>query len=110
MADFARDLGYLDKFLASLLAHADSLTPTEGARLRALVDEEVRRWAEIRALLDAGVKGAGASTEARPAAAPTEPAEKKEVRPMVRASRAVALTVGSLVGKTFPWARGGDAG
>jgi hypothetical protein len=50
-ADFARDLGYLDKFLAGLATHAKSLPEPAGSRLAALVAEELVRWREITSLL-----------------------------------------------------------
>lgn len=49
---FQRDLGYLDRFLEKLREHAAGLADrAAGDRLSALMDEEVRRWGEIRALL-----------------------------------------------------------
>ena len=90
---FARDLGYLDKFFANLTAHADTLAPASGARLKQLMAEEVERWQEIRRLI------AGGAPSAAPVAPPAAPA------PAVVAPAAApapsnprpGLTVGSLI-------------
>lgn len=58
---FARDLGYLDAFFDKLDARGISMGGAAGARLRAFVGEERRRWSEVRALLD------GSDQAARPA-------------------------------------------
>lgn len=48
---FARDLGYLDKFLAALRAHAGGRPEPERAELSQLLAEETERWERIKALL-----------------------------------------------------------
>lgn len=80
---FARDLGYLDAFFGKLEAHAATLAPARGARLRALLAEERARWTEIKGLL--AEPGGSAATEPAPKA---EPAPRRQARP---------LTVGSLI-------------
>jgi hypothetical protein len=100
MADFARDLGYLDKFLVALRAHAGTLGAGAGARLAALLDEEERRWAEIRALLSGAPTKAPAAPAAEPAdAAPGRAADSggDTGRPHPGRRLRLQLTVGSLV-------------
>ncbi|HEY9857483.1 MAG TPA: hypothetical protein V6D05_17190 [Stenomitos sp.] len=48
---FSRDLGYLDKFLTSLRAHAESLGEPRRSELLRLVNAEVATWGRIRTLL-----------------------------------------------------------
>jgi hypothetical protein len=55
---FARDLGYLKRFLTALEAHADTLADAPASSLRALLAEEGERWGRIEALLDGAASGA----------------------------------------------------
>jgi len=77
---FSRDLGYLDKFLTSLRAHAEGLAEPQRSELLKLVNAEVATWGRIRDLL-AGEAPASAS---KPAPAPGMSAPR-------------GLTVGSLM-------------
>jgi hypothetical protein len=90
-AEFARDLGYLDKFFAAIDGHAATLGGDRGARLTALIAEERNRWAEIRSLLAgeavAPSRGPASPGAARPAAA---------AGPRTGAGEGFELTVGSL--------------
>lgn len=98
-ADFARDLGYLDKFFDALDSHAGTLEAASGARLRTLLGEERTRWQEIRAL----VGGA-------PAAAPIGSGSDKDLgarappaaQGPVPAAGPRSFTVGSLRGRNKP--------
>lgn len=81
---FARDLGYLDQFLARLKAHAAGLSGPQGAELTRLLSEEDARWQQIKALLAPGI----APQETRP---PSE-ASTTEAAPR-------GWTVGSLMPK-----------
>ena len=94
--DFSRDLGYLDKFLQGLRAHAATLDASASSRLVTLLDEQDRAWSEIRGIL-AG--GGGASSTAKPATvsepAPAAPdSSAAAVTPEAPYKR---LTVGSLM-------------
>ncbi len=102
---FARDLGYLDQFFGKLEAHAATLSPTAGARLRTLIGEERARWTEIKALVGgAEPPGAARTSGVAPHVAPPTAAEvaarlPAPARPVVvpRKSEATSLTVGSLI-------------
>lgn len=48
---FSRDLGYLDRFLVSLRAHADALPEPRRGELLGLVSAERDRWERIKSLL-----------------------------------------------------------
>lgn len=50
---FARDLGYLDKFLAALRGHAEGLPEPRRQELLRLLASEDGQWARIKALLGA---------------------------------------------------------
>ena len=94
--DFSRDLGYLDKFLQGLRAHAATLKAPAGSRLVALMDEQDRAWAEIRGIL-AGDPGAIASAPAAPGSeSPREEADRGVTAPASE-SPTKRLTVGSLI-------------
>lgn len=95
---FARDLGYLDQFFDKLEAHAATLAPAAGARLRTLMGEERARWGEIRGLLAGGPPAAGAP-EARPSAAHAAPAPGT---PAARTAEPPRITVGSLIERKGP--------
>lgn len=60
-APFARDFGYLDKFLLAVNEHASSVEGPRGARLRELLAGEVERFSEVRRLLAGGEPDAAAS-------------------------------------------------
>lgn len=60
-APFARDFGYLDKFLLAVNEHASSVEGARGARLRELLAGEVERFSEVRRLLAGGEPDAAAS-------------------------------------------------
>jgi hypothetical protein len=105
MADFTRDLGYLDKFLASVRAHAGTLGGPAGSRLAQLMDEEQARWTEIRGLLASGGNpGPAAAAPANPAAPPAPPLAPSATGAPVAAPThggrrmRLQLTVGSLIG------------
>jgi len=95
-APFARDFGYLDKFLAGVTAHAAGVSGSRGDRLRELLSGEIERFTEIRSLL------AGAEPRERPAernsdvAPPTRPIDV--VSSSATSVPGRALTVGSLLG------------
>lgn len=103
-APFARDFGYLDKFLAGVTAHAAGVPGSRGDRLRELLSGEIERFTEIRSLL------AGAEPRVRPTERNSErPAERNsDVAPPTRPIDVVSssatsvpgrsLTVGSLLG------------
>lgn len=104
-AQFARDLGYLDKFFTNLTAHADTLPAAQGARLKQLIGEEVVRWKEIRQLI-AGQGGAAPApaTTASPAPAPApSPAPTPAAAAPASSGKGelikVDFTVGSLLGQ-----------
>ena len=101
--DFARDFGYLDKFLAGLAKHADTLPPAQGARLKTLMAEEHTRWAEVKRLLAGEATSAPvAPTHAQPPApaGPSIAAQPPQPAPVASSGPAhpVGLTVGSLIG------------
>lgn len=50
-APFAKDLGYLDRFLVGVTNYAASAEGERGESLRRLLDGEIERWNEIGALL-----------------------------------------------------------
>ena len=73
---FSRDLGYLDRFFEKLESHTGNLPSDAGQRLRTLLEEERRRWGEIRGLLGAtapAAEPAAAPAPAAPAAASEAP-------------------------------------
>lgn len=89
---FARDFGYLDKFLTNLGTHADGLPEPQRSELKRLVSAEVSQWERIKALLRGEMPIAPTSKPAAPAtSAPVAPA----AAPMAEAKR--GLTVGSLM-------------
>lgn len=100
--DFARDLGYLAKFLQDLRAHAATLGAPAGPRLMALLDSEDAAWAEIRALLEGQPAGDASvpNAEAPARAAVSEHGAPKPVAPPLMTSGEATmrrLTVGSLL-------------
>lgn len=96
--DFSRDLGYLDKFLMALRAHAETLGDAEASRLKALLDAQDRSWAEIRGLL--GGEKAAAPASSASVEAPKEEAPPVAAREAVREALPKRLTVGSLISKS----------
>ncbi len=92
MDQFARDFGYLDKFLVNVAKHAETLPPDRGGRLKQLLAEEATRWDEVKRLLAGGAPGAASPASAPSAAA----APVKEGRAVPVAP--TGLTVGSLLG------------
>lgn len=101
---FARDLGYLDPFLAKLEAHAATLSPAAGARLRTLMGEERARWAEIKALLGGAAPTttpSGGTTAGPPSAAVRAPSPASVAGVTPRKSEMTpSLTVGSLIDRS----------
>lgn len=93
--DFARDLGYLAKFLQALQMHADSLEAPAGDRLKSLLGEQEAAWAEIRALLAGDPRAAAGAADAPAAAAPETTLLPVPAAPPAAAMR--RLTVGSLL-------------
>lgn len=95
---FARDLGYLDAFFDKLEAHGASMGGAGGDRLRTLVGEERRRWAEIKSLLAGGAPQAAGPTPA--ARTNSDLASARGGAPAAPAGRGSPsnLTVGSLRG------------
>lgn len=92
MEQFARDFGYLDKFLANMAKHADTLPPDRGGRLKQLMAEETARWEEVKRLLAGGAPATAAvSASAEPAASDAAPTKAAPVAP-------IGLTIGSLLG------------
>jgi hypothetical protein len=89
---FARDFGYLEKFLTGLTEHASNASGARGERLRALLVGEAARFEEIRALLS----GAEPALDSNPA----EPSPEGVQPPAAIADRAAngGFTVGSLLG------------
>lgn len=88
-ASFARDLGYLDKFLAALAAHAEGLSEPDRTELLGLLAEENARWPQIKALLEGKAPArpqGGAETKPR---APEPAAQQQTAAP--------GWTVGSLM-------------
>lgn len=98
---FARDLGYLAKFLESLRSHAATLEPVAGQRLLSLLDEEAGRWDEIKRILAGQVPGApAAQAVAQPQASKApEPEAPPAPQPEVGRPNATGFTVGSLRGR-----------
>lgn len=82
---FARDLGYLDKFLKTLATHAESMPEPQRAELLRLVAAEAAHWDRIKALLSGNAASA-------PAAAPVASAALVSAAPR-------GLTVGSLMSR-----------
>lgn len=91
---FARDLGYLDAFFDKLDAQGGAMGGASGARLRAFVGEERRRWSEIRALL-AGADKTSVSSPV-PAAVTTSDVAPSLGKSTSAAEPAPRFTVGSL--------------
>lgn len=77
---FARDFGYLDKFLTNLRTHAETLPEPQRGELAKLVAAEASHWDRIKDLLGG-----------EPTAAPANPPSS----PVGSAPR--GLTVGSLL-------------
>jgi hypothetical protein len=97
---FARDFGYLDKFFVSLTAHADTLPPAAGARLKQIIGEEASRWNEVRSLLSGGaVVVPTASAASNNAPPPQVVVPSPSAAPVPSGKPAPALTVGSLMGQ-----------
>lgn len=85
---FGRDLGYLDRFLEKLESHAGTLPAASGQRLRALIEEERRRWSEIRQLLDEATP-VGQSGDPSPDGPPeAEPSGTEAAEPVSAATAA----------------------
>lgn len=89
--DFSRDLGYLDKFLKGLRAHAMTLAEPSRTRLSTLLDEQDQAWAEIKEHL-AGVPATNVSTALGAPEPAAQDAGRNAAIPPKR------LTVGSLMG------------
>lgn len=86
---FVKDLGYLAPFLQKLKAYALEMPDRKtGARLAALVDEEISRWKEIIRLVEAAPAKPAAGARAAAANAPANAAPP--------ASRARAWTIGPM--------------
>ena len=94
--DFSRDLGYLDKFLQGLRAHAATLGEPAGSRLAALLNEQDRAWTEIRGIL-AGNPGTSATAPAASEPKASQEPEARGERAPAPESSAKRLTVGSLI-------------
>lgn len=91
MEQFARDFGYLDKFLVSIAKHAETLPPERAGRLKQLMSEETTRWEEVKRLLAGGAPGAAPAAST---AAPDAPAKAAPTGPVAP----TGLTIGSLLG------------
>jgi len=94
---FARDLGYLAKFLDSLRTHSGNLDPIAGQRLLSLLDEEVARWNEIRALLAGAAPEAGGSAAAAAGQAASSAGSAASPGTPAGSRPPAGLTVGSLL-------------
>lgn len=77
---FSRDLGYLDRFLVALRAHAEALPEPQRAEFLGLVSAEHDRWERIKSLL----AGQGSESPVAPEASAGVPVSG-------------GLTVGSLI-------------
>lgn len=97
MEQFARDFGYLDKFLVNMAKHAETLPPDRGGRLKQIMAEETARWDEVKRLLAGGAPAGGAPTSV-PTAAPSTPAAPAAAPAREGSPAPVGLTVGSLLG------------
>lgn len=107
-ARFARDFGYLEKFLQAITAHAANAPGPAGERLRELLEGEGERWSEVRAVLEGrGPTAAGRSGARPPAAAPAAASGGVSDGGPARAASGArptdgvagnGLTVGSLLG------------
>lgn len=86
-ASFARDLGYLDKFLVSLKTHAGTMSEPQRSELIDLVSEQVERWGRIKGILSGQ-------------AAPVEAAGTKDAEPAP--AQAGSATRGWTVGSLMP--------
>lgn len=108
-APFARDFGYLAKFLVAVEEHAASVGGARGDRLRELLAGEVERFAEIRSLLSGAEPATGPTVEREDAPStagdlepsgsassplPSPAASPRSIPPAVGRE----LTVGSLLG------------
>lgn len=92
----ARDLGYLDRFLAKLEAEAQGLPGERGARLKQLLGEEKARWAEISALLGGQEPAPKATATVATPGVPSQPQGPKAASAQtLRAPQ--GLTVGGLI-------------
>lgn len=103
-ANFARDFGYLDKFLVNVANHANTLPPERGARLKALMIEETARWAEVKALLEGNAAPAYSVPTANAPLSTPAPSPVVSVPAATAAASAAGkpipqLTVGSLMGQ-----------
>lgn len=65
-ARFARDFGYLDKFLKGIQEFAATQGGERGERLQALLVGEPERWSEVRALLEGKAVSASAPVATKP--------------------------------------------
>ncbi len=96
-APFAKDFGYLDRFLAGVTEYAATADGGRGERLRRLLDGEIERWREIGALLrgEASIPPPAPAAPAEAGSAPTA-AENDAARAAAPSSGPFGLTVGSL--------------
>lgn len=96
--DFSRDLGYLDKFLQGLHAHAGTLGEPASSRLAALLDEQERVWGEIRGLLTGTPEAAGAPTgDPGPGTSSAPTAGSGEAAALQASADQKRFTVGSMI-------------
>jgi hypothetical protein len=90
---FVKDLGYLEPFLQRLKAYAAQLPdPKARERLGALMDEQLTRWPEIRALLEAPSASAALGAPARSGAPAGPGAAQRTQQP----DRSRTWTIGPL--------------
>lgn len=73
-ARFARDFGYLDKFLKGIQEFASTQTGERGERLQALLAGEPERWGEVRALLEGKAVSASSSQSSEAPKPASQPA------------------------------------
>lgn len=91
---YAKDLGYLDKFIARLEADAASLPADRREQALKLLAAERTQWSRIMALL------AGEPVQAEAVAPPPAPPVVRSPAPAAQPQPSRSgLTVGSLIGK-----------
>lgn len=98
MEQFARDFGYLDKFLVSVAKHAETLPPERGGRLKQLMAEETARWEEVKRLLAGSAPTAATPANATATASPAPILAARPAEGPQGLAAPSGLTVGSLLG------------
>ncbi|MBC7543138.1 MAG: hypothetical protein H7338_10440 [Candidatus Sericytochromatia bacterium] len=95
---WARDLGYLERFIQKLEGQAADLPDERRGKALAMLGAERSQWATIMALLAGGPVTADMTPAAGPRTVPAAVAQAAPAAVPLSAAATGGLTVGSLIG------------